>query len=205
MEKLTRKETDEFNLNLILYGMKYCNVTHTIQPIESFKNSFSYYAQRLYNKNKKEEISEYNKQYYILNQEDYKKRNKKRRKINSLKLKEKMQKDPVIKLRENIRSLISICFKKMNYSKNSRTHIILGCSFEEFKIYLENKFEPWMTWDNKGNPKDGIYELNKTWDIDHIIPITSAKNIEEMYKLNHYSNLQPLCSYHNRFIKKDNI
>lgn len=39
-----------------------------------------------------------------------------------------------------------------------------------------------MSWNNYG-----IY-----WHIDHIIPLASAKNIEELYKLNHYTNLQPL-------------
>ena len=62
-----------------------------------------------------------------------------------------------------------------------------------------------MNWDNYGNPKDGIYELSKTWDIDHMIPISSAKTEEELIKLNHYTNLQPLCSYVNRFIKKDSM
>jgi hypothetical protein len=45
------------------------------------------------------------------------------------------------------------------------------------------------------NPKDGIFELNKSWDIDHIIPISSAKTKEDIIRLNHYTNLQPLCSY----------
>lgn len=62
-----------------------------------------------------------------------------------------------------------------------------------------------MNWDNQGNPKDGILEPNKTWDIDHIIPLNSAKNEEELLKLCHYTNLQPLCSYINRCIKKHNI
>jgi hypothetical protein len=61
-----------------------------------------------------------------------------------------------------------------------------------------------MNWDNKGNPKDGIIGLNKTWDIDHIIPLSSATCEEDLIRLNHYTNLQPLCSYYNRFIKKDN-
>jgi len=76
----------------------------------------------------------------------------------------------------------------------------LGCSFEEFKIYLESKFEDWMTWENKG-----LYNgyLNYGWDIDHKIPISSATTEEEMIKLNHYTNLQPLCSYTNRYIKRD--
>ena len=27
----------------------------------------------------------------------------------------------------------------------------------------------------------------------------------DIYKLNHYTNLQPLCSYTNRYIKKDRL
>lgn len=78
----------------------------------------------------------------------------------------------------------------------------MGCSFEEFKSYLESKFEDWMTFENYG-----LYngELNYGWDIDHIIPISIAKTEDEVLKLNHYTNLQPLCSKINRDIKKDNI
>lgn len=59
-----------------------------------------------------------------------------------------------------------------------------------------------MTWENRG-----LYnsELNYGWDIDHIIPLSSALTEEDILKLNHYTNLQPLCSYTNRYIKKDNI
>ena len=60
-----------------------------------------------------------------------------------------------------------------------------------------------MNWDNYGDPKDGILELNKTWDIDHIEPLSSAKTEEDIIRLNHYTNLQPLCSYYNRHIKKN--
>jgi hypothetical protein len=42
-----------------------------------------------------------------------------------------------------------------------------------------------MTLENHG------HGLGK-WNIDHIIPISSAKNEEEIHKLNHYINLQPL-------------
>ena len=58
-----------------------------------------------------------------------------------------------------------------------------------------------MTWDN-----NGMYSKSKlTWQIDHIIPISYAKSEEEIYKLNHYSNFQPLwakdnLSKGNRFI-----
>ncbi len=46
-------------------------------------------------------------------------------------------------------------------------------------------------------------ELNYGWDMDHIIPMASAKNEEEVIRLNHYTNFQPLDSYENRVIKRD--
>ncbi len=101
-------------------------------------------------------------------------------------------------LSSRIRTSFGNSFRDNGYSKNSKTEIILGCSFEEFKIYLESNFETWMTWDNKG-----LYngELNYGWDIDHIIPLDSAETEDDIIKLNHYTNLQPLCSYTNRHIK----
>jgi hypothetical protein len=57
-----------------------------------------------------------------------------------------------------------------------------------------------MNWENYGKYNG---ELNYGWDIDHIIPISFAKTEEDVLRLNHYSNLQPLCSYINRFIKRD--
>jgi hypothetical protein len=86
--------------------------------------------------------------------------------------------------------------------KNSKTEQILGCTFQEFKQYLESKFESWMSWDNyglyNGQPEYG-------WDIDHIIPNSKGKTKEDVIRLNHYSNLQPLCSHINRNIKKDRV
>jgi hypothetical protein len=45
-----------------------------------------------------------------------------------------------------------------------------------------------MNWDN--------YSF-RGWHIDHIIPLTSAKNEEELIKLCHYTNLQPLWAKDN--------
>jgi hypothetical protein len=81
----------------------------------------------------------------------------------------------------------------MGFSKKSKAFDILGCSAEEFKIYMESKFQPGMSW--KNNTRYG-------WHIDHIIPISSAQNEEQAIKLNHYSNLQPLWAIDN--LKKSN-
>ena len=132
-------------------------------------------------------------------QKKYQKNNKQKRNIY---LKRRRENDPLFKLITNIRNLINNSFSEMNYLKNSKTEEILGCSFKDFKIYIESKFENWMNWKNRG-----LYNgsLNYGWDIDHIIPISSAKTEEELLKLNHYTNLQPLCSYTNRHIKSGNI
>jgi len=41
-----------------------------------------------------------------------------------------------------------VCIKRINKSKS--TLQLLGCSLEDFKQYLENKFESDMTWENYG-------------------------------------------------------
>lgn len=127
-------------------------------------------------------------------------------KLKTIKNRYKLKKyndDALFKLKENVRNLIRSSIVSIGKKKNTKTELILGCSFEEFKQHIESLWQPWMNWDNKGNPKDGVYELNKTWDIDHIIPISTAKTENDVIRLNHYSNYQPLCSYNNRFIKKN--
>lgn len=110
--------------------------------------------------------------------------------------------DPLFALSETLRSQISEAFKRRGCNKLTKTEDILGCSFAEFKTYIESLFESWMTWDNKG-----LYDgtPNVGWDIDHIIPISSAQSVADIIKLNHFTNLRPLCSYTNRDVKKNNL
>lgn len=112
----------------------------------------------------------------------------------------RLKSDPLYKSTYIVRSCIHNALKRMGYKKNSKTSIILGCTYLEFKDHLESKFESWMSWDNYG-----LYngELNYGWDVDHIIPVSSAINEDDVIALNHHTNLQPLCSHINRDIKKD--
>ena len=150
---------------------------------------------KTYSKKNIEIVKKNRRNYYLKNKEKEIKNYteyRKRRKIN----------DPLFKLKGNIRCLINNSFKKYNFKKESKTAKILGCTYDEFKLHLESKFEPWMNWDNHG-----LYngQPNYGWDIDHIIPLSLAKTEEDIIKLNHYTNLQPLCSYNNRDIKKNKI
>jgi len=108
--------------------------------------------------------------------------------------------DASFKLGLNIRNLIRISLKRNGFGKNSKSNTILGCSFDEFKLHLESQFKSWMTWDNHG-----LYNGTEKygWDIDHIIPVSTANSEIEILKLNHYTNLQPLCSYINRTVKRN--
>ena len=73
-----------------------------------------------------------------------------------------------------------------NNNKTYKTVDIVGCSPEFVKEHLEKQFIEGMTWENQGK-----------WHIDHIIPLSSAKTEEEVYKLCHYTNLQPLWAEDN--------
>jgi hypothetical protein len=120
-------------------------------------------------------------------------------------MKKRRATDELFRLKCDISRLIRNSFKNKGFKKNAKTIDILGCDNLEFKQYIESKFEAWMNWDNYGNPKDGVLELNKTWDLDHIIPLITATSEADIIRLNHYSNFQPLCSYYNRIIKRNKL
>jgi hypothetical protein len=133
----------------------------------------------------------------------YREENRERLRVkNNIDKQNRINKNPLIKLRFRISNNITVSLKRNGGKKLCKTTDILGCSFNDFRNHIESLWESWMSWENYGNPKDGIYQPNKTWDLDHIIPSSKATSEEEILKLNHYSNFQPLCSYNNRFIKK---
>jgi len=153
------------------------------------------YHYRIVNKDKCNEYQKLQKRKYL------KENPEKVRLKNRNWVKNKRNNDPVFKLRCVISTRIRESINKSyNISTNSMIDV-LGCEIEFFKKYLESKFEPWMTWENRGKYNG---EFNYGWDIDHIIPISSANSIQDVIKLNHYTNLQPLCGFVNRVIKKTN-
>jgi hypothetical protein len=161
-----------------------------------------------YREENKEKIIECQKKYYQENKERIKQKTKIYQKANRETINEKVREykkkrkevDPVYKLKLSIGKAIRKALKRNNYTKECSTYKILGCTYEEFKLHLESKFEPWMNWSNYG-----LYngEPNYGWDIDHIEPQSKAITEEELIKLNNYTNMQPLCSHYNRDIKKD--
>jgi len=167
---------------------------------------------REYIKRNKKKISIYSKKYSLLNKEKIKEYNRKtinkRRIVSKLYYKNNREKilknrrkhfkersniDSLFKLRNNLRKRIWDIFKIKRYRKNKISKKLLNNTFENVKIYIENKFTIGMTWENYG-----------LWHIDHVIPLASAKNKNELIELCKYTNLQPLWAKDN-YKKSDKI
>jgi hypothetical protein len=172
------KDSSEFRTH-----RTYCKKCENKQTYESRKDV-------QYENNK-----EYLKEYYKENREQI---NEWRRSH----FKDRRKNDTLFRCYIIMSRMVNCSYRNSEYEKKSKSQDIVGLSKQDLMIYLESKFEDWMSWDNYGlcNGK-----LNYGWDVDHIIPLSSAKTEEEMLKLNHYTNLQPLCSYTNRYIKRDII
>jgi hypothetical protein len=123
---------------------------------------------------------------------DNNKRGKRYTEKNKEKLKLKRQ-NIDYRLRSSLRSRILNFLKSVNTKKTNKTLEIVGCTPQFLKEYLEKQFTHGMSWSNYGE-----------WHIDHIIPLSSTKNKEEIYKLCHYSNLQPLWAKDN-LIKSNKV
>lgn len=150
---------------------KKCQVIYYNNNIEKLK------------KRRKERYLEYselelnrNKKYYINNRLTI---------IENLKVKRKT--DHHFRLKNNVRSRIIQYLKSCGLHKDNKTFDIVGCSPEFLREYIENKFTDGMSWELMG----------KYIHLDHIIPLSSANSKEEVYKLCHYTNLQPLWSEDN--------
>jgi hypothetical protein len=91
-------------------------------------------------------------------------------------------------IKERLSARLIIALK--NNIKSSRAIELLGCSLNEFKIYLKNKFIKNMTWKKFMNGKIHI---------DHIKPcrLFDLSKVEEQRKCFHYTNLQPLWAKDN--------
>lgn len=185
------------------------------KDINKFRNNCKVCHQKKlkeYRQNNKEYLKKYNKKYYYENKinilkqhkeywynnkkwlnekkrEYYLKNKYKIEKYKNSYYKEKKQNEPLYRISCQVRSNIYKIIMQGGYYKKSKTEKILGCSFEKFKQHLESQFQKGMTWDNYG--RNG-------WHIDHIYPVSKARDEEHLLELNHYTNLQPLW-------EKDNI
>jgi len=151
-----------------------------------------------YREKNKQKIQNYRKTYYIKNKNDFKIKQKnyylknkqailKRQILNE---KQRKKHDILFNLKKRLSHRLRQAFRNKGWKKGCSKKL-LGTDFKTLKKYFEKKFLPSMSWDNR-----------HLWHIDHIIPLSSAKTEDELKKLCHYTNLQPLWATDN--IKKSN-
>jgi len=71
-------------------------------------------------------------------------------------------------------------------------------SNDEAKAHFEERFEPWMSWENQGRHIKGN-EYNDTWNIGHALPrkIFNQWEQEDLRRCWHPDNLFPQCARQN--------
>lgn len=147
-------------------------------------------SQKKYREQNPEKVKQSQKNYKEKNREIILLQRQEWRKNNPTYVLDRKKIDPVFKVSVNMRSRIRIFMKKNSHiTKRDKTFGYVGCRPEQLKEHLEKQFVNGMNWGNYGI---------RGWHVDHIIPLSSAKTDEEVYKLCHYTNLQPLWA-------KDNI
>lgn len=162
---------------------------------------------REYRKSNKEKTKKYHKKWYIENRETKLSKNKKWKDDNLENYKEyqkiytrnKRRNNKLFNLQSNLRGRINSAFRKNSWKKDSNNKNLLGADWKTAFSHIESTFSKGMCWDNQGD-----------WHIDHIIPLSAGRTVEELKLLCHYTNLQALWAEDNlkkggKYNKKDLI
>lgn len=182
--KLENKKKKEEKQLLQEQKLKEINLKKELRKVELLQKQLD----------KEKRSEEYKKLLLYWSSDEYKQKKNERKKERRREIeKNKMSTDPFFAFKKKLRNNIRKAILSRNYSKNSNAAKILGASWNEIYSYFESKFQPGMTWENHGE-----------WHIDHVIPLASAKSQEELLKLNHYTNLQPLWGNEN-LLKGDKL
>lgn len=120
----------------------------------------------------------------------YQQKNKEKRRESHREYERKrLKSDPVYACQKRVRWMVRESFRRFGYAKHGKTEQVMGCSWEIFVEHMRRQFTAGMTMDDL---------ISGSIHIDHIIPLSSAKTVDDVIKLSHYTNLRPLWA-------KDNI
>jgi hypothetical protein len=196
-KKISEFNKDKSRKDGCSYKCKQClKKTHH----DLYKNNKEKYldkSKKYYENNKEEHILR-NKNYVQCNKDKSIKYQQKYFKNNQTKIREykksyvnyKYHNDEQFKIKILLRSRFSAALKNQNILKINSVLILIGCTVQECKQYLESQFNPEMNWENHGI----------VWEIDHIKPciLFDLTDIEQQKLCFHYTNLQPLFKTENR-------
>ena len=146
------------------------------------------------NKDKRKEYREANKDKIKDKMKIWRKQNATQRKEyylstvdKRLKYRLKRQENPIYRLQQRLRATLHYVMRNSGYADDSLSAIRLGCSYDIFKLHIEEQFPRGMNWDNK-----------HLWQFDHIKPFSCVTTEDETLKLAHYTNIQPLWTEDNK-------
>ncbi len=179
---------------------KPCSKCKTWKSLESFNNLKSSWdglrteckdCLHLYRVGNKENMTEYNKEYWIKTKERQTERHKIWKDNNKEHLqnyyKNKRKNDIQFAIGDNLRYQVRRYIKNINHINDYIK--ISSCTVGELRKHLEKSFSSKMSWDNYGT----------YWHIDHIVPckawdLTDDSQVSLCF---HYTNLQPLAASDN--------
>jgi hypothetical protein len=194
---LSETESKKLNSEIKKLKLRHCKYCNKIDSLDNFYSNNIHKScckklRKLYYQQNRDKKLDYTKRYAQNNKEKIKaykqsyKLNPDNKLLMNSYFKNKRDNDKLYRIAHAIRNRIKSIFNAKNWKKSQKFKDYLGCSVQELIVHIENKFKPGMTWDNHGE-----------WHIDHIVPLSSGKTEEELYKLNHYTNLQPLWAKEN--------
>jgi hypothetical protein len=196
----TRKLVDKFgkcskNKDGLSSWCKKCkcksNKKHYKNNPEYYKN----YSKIYYKTNKIKVAPRHNKRYQKLVAEDPEYNKKKYEKQKDYQKeylynyeRVKRLEDENFRLAKALRSRLNAFIKG---SKSKTTEKLIGCTQEEFHVYIESLFKPGMTWQNHG--------VNG-WVIDHYWPVSEfdLTDAQQVLACFNFRNLQPLWYEENK-------
>jgi hypothetical protein len=155
---------------------------------EKYNQNKEYHAK--YRKNNRDLIIESKRKHKLKDPDRYRAlgeiyRSRRREKILAYESR-RLKEDPLFALAHLCRSRIRSIFKAKKVPKTQKSRDLIGCDWGTLKLHFESRFSDGMSWGNRG-----------LWHIDHIVPLALAKSLDEVIKLCHYTNLQPLWAKDN--------
>jgi len=143
---------------------KQCQAKREKKYKDARKESIKEYN-KIWNKNNKDHILEYNKKY----------------------LKKRYKEDPIYKFKANIRTHINVRLQNILKNKKGSTLDYLGCDWETYIHHLEKQFTQDMNWNNYGKywEVDHIIPLSKggSFHYTNCQPLTIFENRSKSNKI----------------------
>ena len=143
------------------------------------------YQAEYYAKHRKEKLEKHSK-YYSEHKEEKKVYATKHSEERRNRRKNQYRRDPNFRVATLLRTRLRMALSGKMVSISAIE--LLGCSISHLVLYLENQFEPGMSWDNHGE-----------WHIDHVLPVSSfdLSDLQQQKEAFNWLNLQPLWAEDN--------